>query len=177
VRFEVETGGRRHTIDVQTSPGGWVVSMAGRTTWVSLAPIGDRWSMLVRDADAAVTSGTRAARSYEVAFESGGRGLRRVHVGSRVVPVTFVDPARDARAHRSIEASGRDTVASPMAGRVVKLLVAPGDTVSAGQGLVVVESMKMENELRARRAGTVLEVRVREGEPVDARAELIVLGP
>ena len=177
MRFEVETGGRRHTIDVQTSPDGWVVSTGGRTRQVSLAPIGNRWSMLVREADP-TDPGDRVARSYEVTFEPGGRGRRLVHIGGRVVPVTFVDPAReDARGHRDAGASGRESVASPMAGRVVKLLVAPGDTVSAGQGLVVVESMKMENELRARRAGTVLEVRAREGEPVDARAELIVLGP
>jgi pyruvate carboxylase subunit B len=63
-----------------------------------------------------------------------------------------------------------------MPGRVVKVLVAPGDRVAAGQGLVVVEAMKMENEIRARHAGTVTEVRVREGEPVEARAVLVTIG-
>jgi len=62
-----------------------------------------------------------------------------------------------------------------MPGRVVKVLVARGDLVAAHQGLVVVEAMKMENELRAPRAGTVTEVRVREGEPVEAHAVLMVI--
>jgi biotin carboxyl carrier protein len=62
-----------------------------------------------------------------------------------------------------------------MPGRVVKVLVAPGDAVLARQGLVVVEAMKMENELRAPRAGTVAEVRVREGTPVEANVVLVVI--
>jgi biotin carboxyl carrier protein len=62
-----------------------------------------------------------------------------------------------------------------MPGRVVKVLVAPGDAVAARQGLVVVEAMKMENELRAPRAGRVSEVRVHEGAPVEANTVLIVL--
>jgi biotin carboxyl carrier protein len=62
-----------------------------------------------------------------------------------------------------------------MPGRVVRVLVAPGDAVTARQGLVVVEAMKMENELRAPRDGTVAEVRTREGAPVDANVVLVVI--
>ena len=62
-----------------------------------------------------------------------------------------------------------------MPGRVVRVLVAAGADVAAGQGLVVVEAMKMENELRAPRAGRVAEVAVREGEAVDAGALLAVI--
>jgi biotin carboxyl carrier protein len=58
---------------------------------------------------------------------------------------------------------------------VVKVLVTPGAAVVARQGLVLIEAMKMENELRAPRAGTVAEVRVREGMPVDANAVLVVI--
>ena len=57
----------------------------------------------------------------------------------------------------------------------MKLLVKPGDKVDARQGLVVVEAMKMENELRARAAGTVTEVRVTEGSSVEAGAILVVV--
>jgi len=64
-----------------------------------------------------------------------------------------------------------------MPGRVVKVLVARGDVVTARQGLVVVEAMKMENELRAPHAGTVAEVRVREGEPVEANTVVVVIEP
>jgi biotin carboxyl carrier protein len=62
-----------------------------------------------------------------------------------------------------------------MPGKIVKLLVKPGDKVQPRQGLVVVEAMKMENELRARAAGTVSEVRVAEGASVEAGAILVIL--
>jgi biotin carboxyl carrier protein len=62
-----------------------------------------------------------------------------------------------------------------MPGRIVKLLVQRGDTVAARQGLVVVEAMKMENELRSPKDGTVAEVRVSEGMSVDAGAVLLVV--
>ena len=57
---------------------------------------------------------------------------------------------------------------APMPGKIVKVLVKPGDAVAARQGLVVIEAMKMENELRATRAGRVKDVHVAEGDLVDA---------
>jgi biotin carboxyl carrier protein len=63
-----------------------------------------------------------------------------------------------------------------MPGRIAKVLVKVGDAVKAGQGLVVVEAMKMENELRSPRAGTVVEVRVLEGALVESNALLVVVG-
>jgi biotin carboxyl carrier protein len=62
-----------------------------------------------------------------------------------------------------------------MPGKIVRILVKPGDSVLARQGLVVVEAMKMENELRAPKAGTVAEVRVTEGASVEAGAVLVVV--
>jgi biotin carboxyl carrier protein len=62
-----------------------------------------------------------------------------------------------------------------MAGKVIKVLVKPGDTVAARQGVVVVEAMKMENELRSPRDGMVAEVKVAEGASVDAGAVLVVI--
>jgi biotin carboxyl carrier protein len=66
-------------------------------------------------------------------------------------------------------------VIAPMPGRIVKVLVKAGDRVARGQGLVVVEAMKMENELRAPREGTVAAVRVSEGMSVEASAVLVVV--
>jgi glutaconyl-CoA/methylmalonyl-CoA decarboxylase subunit gamma len=66
-------------------------------------------------------------------------------------------------------------VLSPMPGRVVKVLVAKGDAVTAGQALLVMEAMKMENEVRARAAGTVAEVHVVAGAAVDGNAKLVTL--
>jgi biotin carboxyl carrier protein len=62
-----------------------------------------------------------------------------------------------------------------MPGRLVRVLVEPGQQVEAGQGLVVMEAMKMENELRAVRAGRVAEVHARERQAVETGALLVVL--
>jgi biotin carboxyl carrier protein len=62
-----------------------------------------------------------------------------------------------------------------MPGKIVRVLVAAGDQVTARQGLVVVEAMKMENELRAPHAGRVAELTVREGQAVEAGATLAVI--
>jgi len=70
---------------------------------------------------------------------------------------------------------GDRIVKSPMPGRVVKVLVAKGDAVHAGQGLVVLEAMKMENEVCARGAGTVAHVHVAPGATVDRMATLVTL--
>jgi biotin carboxyl carrier protein len=79
------------------------------------------------------------------------------------------------RAADSKTAHGERVVKSPMPGRVVKILVAKGDTVRAGQGLVVLEAMKMENEVRAPAAGTVAAVHVTSGSAVEGSAVLVTL--
>ena len=72
-------------------------------------------------------------------------------------------------------AGGASRLTAPMPGKVVRVLVAPGDQVEARQPLVVVEAMKMENELAAPRAGTVTEVPVTEGMSVEAGRLLAVI--
>jgi biotin carboxyl carrier protein len=62
-----------------------------------------------------------------------------------------------------------------MPGKIVRILASLGQEVAAGQGLVVLEAMKMENELRAPRAGRVREFGVREGQTVEAGALLVVM--
>jgi biotin carboxyl carrier protein len=62
-----------------------------------------------------------------------------------------------------------------MPGKLVRVLVEAGQDVEVGQGLVVVEAMKMENELRATRAGRVKELLVREGQAVETGALLVVV--
>ena len=91
-----------------------------------------------------------------VAPRSVGGGLD-VHLGGQAVAV-MVRPASVAgRRNAAAAAGGRQRILAPMPGRVVRVLVAAGDAVAARQGLLVVEAMKMENELRAgaRRPGRV----------------------
>jgi biotin carboxyl carrier protein len=80
-----------------------------------------------------------------------------------------------ARAPSERSAGREKVIKSPMPGRVVRVLVAKGEAVVAGQGLVVLEAMKMENEVRASRAGTVADVHVAPGAAVERNATLITL--
>jgi len=85
------------------------------------------------------------------------------------------DPRRLARRPGGGGREGTESIAAPMPGKVVRVLVAPGDTVAAGQGLVVVEAMKMQNEMKAPRSGRVAAVPVKEGAAVAAGDVLATL--
>jgi biotin carboxyl carrier protein len=82
---------------------------------------------------------------------------------------SIVAPARTAAGGAPI------TVRSPIPGRLIKLLVKVGDAVAAGQTMVVLEAMKMENDIQAPRAGRVKAVQVKAGETVDSGRALVVL--
>jgi biotin carboxyl carrier protein len=101
-------------------------------------------------------------------------GGYRVVLGGSSVTVELAEAARgDGQPAR--HESGPVRLTAPMPGRVVRVLSAVGADVAAGQGLVVIEAMKMENELRAPRAGRVSELRVSEGQAVEAGALLAVV--
>ena len=97
-----------------------------------------------------------------------------VRVGAVPVAVT-VDGRRQRRQGAAgAVGSGPLRIVAPMPGKVVRVLVKAGDTVHARQSVVVVEAMKMENELRADRPGTVAEIHAREGVSVDAGALVVI---
>ena len=127
----------------------------------SLVRAGNAWSLIVR------------GRSYEVSFAEPRGGELIVYVNGVAVPAAMRRRGLPAVA-RSAEA-GPATITAPMPGRIVKVLVKKGDRVAARQGLVVVEAMKMENELRSPRDGVVTDVRAAEGASVEARAVLVVV--
>jgi biotin carboxyl carrier protein len=172
VTFEVEAAGARRTIEVQRGREGWAITVDGRAMSASVSQVGPRWSLLYRSADSSAPP-----RSYEAVLEPRHRGDQLVRINGRAVTVSFVEHLRRAGlgAGSSAGATGPKDLLAPMPGRIVKVLVKAGDRVAAGQGLVVVEAMKMENELRAPRDGTVAAVRVSEGMSVDGRAVLIVV--
>ena len=70
---------------------------------------------------------------------------------------------------------GRQQLTAPMPGKVVRVLRETGDDVEAGQGIVVVEAMKMQNEVKSPRAGRIIEIRVTEGDTVNANQVLAVV--
>jgi biotin carboxyl carrier protein len=171
VRFEVEAGGQSRAVDVAADGAAWQVTIDGRAWRASMVRAGARWSLLV--ADPAGGPGA-ASRSYDVTFEPGAGGAWLVHVNGRVVPAGLRTSAQRLRGHGA-PGAGDGRVLAPMPGRVVKVLVAPGMAVEARQGVIVIEAMKMENELRAPLAGTVREVCVAEGASVEAQTVLVVI--
>lgn len=113
-------------------------------------------------------------RSYEVRVE-GKQDALAVFVNGRRFAVEVTDPRAWSSKATMARGEGVQTIAAPMPGKVVRILVAAGDHVEAGQGLLVVEAMKMQNELKAPRAGTVRSVSVVEGATVAAGELLATL--
>jgi len=99
-----------------------------------------------------------------------------VVVGLRRYVVELHDPRRWRRMGSAIEVEGPQEIVAPMPGKIVKILVGEGEEVERGQGLLVIEAMKMQNELRAPRAGRVDRVYIAEGRGVDTGARLVRLG-
>lgn len=108
-------------------------------------------------------------RHFEVAVSPDGDGRYRVAAGALGETVEVLDPlthmAREA--HGGLGRAGVETVTAYMPGRVVDVLVEEGAEVEAGQGVVVLEAMKMENEIQADSAGTVRTIFVEPGQAVE----------
>jgi biotin carboxyl carrier protein len=119
--------------------------------------------------DGTVRSLVIAGQQFEVAVRSLEKGRYQVSHQGSIEEVEVLDPlthlARQGSASRS--QSGLQKVTAYMPGRVVEVLVREGDEVTVGQGLVVLEAMKMENEIQAERAGKVTKVFVTAGQPVE----------
>jgi biotin carboxyl carrier protein len=113
-------------------------------------------------------------RSFEVrVLEENGDVL--VEIDGKRYPVAIEDPRRHRRPVAAAGGEGRASVTAPMPGKVVRVLASEGDGVAAGQGLVVIEAMKMQNELKAPRAGRLIRLAVSQGETVAAGAVLAVV--
>lgn len=112
-------------------------------------------------------------RSYDIELEEDGEKLSML-VEDDLFRMEMLDERRmrlrEAKGKFSVE--GPQVIRAPMPGKVVKVLVETGAEVAEGQGVVVIEAMKMENELRATKAGTVVALTVKEGQTVEGGTEL-----
>ena len=115
------------------------------------------------------------ARSYQVRVGANGAGAWSVRLCGHEVTVGVHDPRGAVKRKGGGGAEGKRKIATSMPGRVVRLLVAAGDSVTEGQGLIVVEAMKMQNEIKAPRDGRVAEVKAAEGATVAAGEALLIL--
>ncbi len=110
-------------------------------------------------------------RSYRV---SNGAGTE-IRVNGVMLSMEVFDP-RDLRPGQGASANqGRQEIAASMPGKVIRVLVAAGDAVEEGQGLVVVEAMKMQNEMKSPKSGRVAEIRARPDATVGAGEILVVV--
>jgi biotin carboxyl carrier protein len=165
--LELEVGGLVRTVQVERAGDRFTVVLDGTRHVVDAAEIEPgRWSLLFDQQGA----------SHEVLVRNGRGDALTVLVDGAVVPVTLRDPRRRLAGRAAVTADGPVRLVAPMPGKVVRVLVAPGDAVAVRQGLVVVEAMKMENEIRAPRPGVVADIFVREGTLVEAGAPLLTLG-
>jgi biotin carboxyl carrier protein len=147
----------------------WQVAVDGRTIEIDSSQLDS-----VRQVEAGVYSVLLDGVSYEIRIQPAPDAVTASVAGRRFI-VEVRDPRDASRSSRAAIGSGRQNVTAPMPGKVVRLLAAMGDLVETLQGLVVVEAMKMQNELKAARPGRVIEIRAREGETVSAGDVLVVL--
>lgn len=163
-------GDREERVRIESDGGALRVTVGERTYTVDAARLdgdGGLWSLLLEGGQHEVAVAAQTADRYRV---STPRGLYDVHVTD---PLTHL--AREA--HGAAAAGAGETVAAYMPGRVTAVLVEEGAAVDAGQGVVVLEAMKMENEIDAESAGTVTKIHVEEGQAVEGGDPLFDLGP
>jgi biotin carboxyl carrier protein len=161
VKYEIVLGGKSAVISVTSERFEYQRDgSAAIEGQYSAAPAGEgTWSILID------------GRSYAV----GILGAGEVSVNGRVFHVDVFDP-RELRGRRSAaDNSGPQAVAAPMPGRVIRVLVEPGQQVAADEGLIVVEAMKMQNEMKSPRAGRVAAVKTVAGATVSAGDVLLVI--
>ena len=113
--------------------------------------------------------------AFEARIESGASGLR-VHIDGWEFPIAIADPRQWRRDRNQIAAAeGHQQIVSSMPGKVVRVMVRAGDAVEAGQGLLVVEAMKMQNEIKSPKAGKIERIAAQEGQTVNAGEVLAVI--
>jgi biotin carboxyl carrier protein len=114
-------------------------------------------------------------KSFEARVESKSDSELRVTVAGREFNAAIRNPRKWKRNRAAgAEAEGRQQVTAPMPGKIVLVLVKTGEAVDAGQGIVVVEAMKMQNEIRSPKSGTVERLLVVAGQTVNA-GELVAI--
>lgn len=162
MRFEVQlassTGTRTHTVDLESMGDQWRIILDGEpieADFVEIAP--NTLSILIR------------GESHEIRIARSPEGPLNIQTGLREFSAEVTDERSWRGRHLGrVEVEGRQQITAPMAGKVVRLLVKSGEKVEVGQGLLVVEAMKMQNEIRSTKSGTVERLLAEEGQPVNA---------
>ena len=147
----------------------WEVSVNGRT--IELDPAQLTAAELI---EPGVYSVLHGGRNFEVRIAPAPTGWI-VQIAGKQFPMEVQDPRDAGNRSRGALGYGRQSVIAPMPGKVIRVLVQEGQQVEAGQGVIVVEAMKMQNEMKAAHPGTVAQVRAKDGDTVGAGDVLMVL--
>jgi biotin carboxyl carrier protein len=161
VKISAKAGQQLFELHIDRRDGSYRVEIDGEKRLVDVHKLeGDFYSILTE------------GRSYEVSVEARGDTYYVRH-GAAEQLVTLTDPSRQARERKATQ--GPEEIVTQMPGKVARLLVELGASVLEGQGIVVVEAMKMENEIAATKAGKVVELHVEPGQTVEGGAVLAVI--
>jgi biotin carboxyl carrier protein len=154
------------------------VLLAGKTRVVELIRNGEEWKVSLDGTELDASIAEVAPHTFSVLLNGGSHQVRiaprpdgtlTLHTGLAEYHAEVVDPrVWRGRRHGALEAEGRQQITAPMPGKVVRVLVQQGDEVEAGQGLLVVEAMKMQNEIRSPKSGRVEKLLAKEGQAVNA---------
>ena len=164
MRWVVRGGQSSHEVEVERHGDEFTVEIDGQRHELELVSL-----------DGAVASLRFLAngRSLQITYHHGSNGSWRVAVGQREFDLEVLTPAEAVEAVSAARDSGPSRLMAPIPGKVVGVKVKPGDEVEPGQPLVVLEAMKMENELAADQAGKVAAIHVAAGDTVEG-GELLV---
>jgi biotin carboxyl carrier protein len=161
--YDITIDGKHYRLDLDRVEGGWSCRVDGREVEVD--------AVLARPDVLSLRIGNQA---YEVKYERVS-GDTYLWVGS----ARFVAEVRDPRSlrgrGRAVDDQGPKKLTAPMPGKIVRLLAKPGDAVEAGAGVLVVEAMKMQNEIKSPKKGTIQKILVSEGAAVNAGDVLAIV--
>ncbi len=169
MHYEVTIGEDAHSVEVKEVGGDlFDVSVDG----------GEPVRLDVMKTPRTVYSILIGSRQYEGSVDELDNGSFDIHVGASAFACTVTDERRKllvGGAARTL--TGRQELRAHIPGKVVNVLIKVGDLVREDQGLILIEAMKMENELKSPIGGVVTEINTSEGETVDADALLVVVEP
>ena len=165
MKYEVHISGKTYIVECEHHSEGWLATLVGESRAADVVEIAPNTFSVLMD-----------GHSHEICATPSHDGKLKLQTGRFEFAGEVVDPRSwRGRRHGSSEAEGRQQIFAPMPGKVVRALVKVGDAVEAGQGLLVVEAMKMQNEIRSPKSGTVERVLVEEGQAVNAGQVLCVV--
>jgi biotin carboxyl carrier protein len=161
--YDITIDGKKYKLELNQAEGRWSCRLDGHELDVD--------AVLVRPDVLSLRIGNSA---YEVKAEQLAGGLH-VAVGSAHFAAEVRDPRSLRGRGRSADDQGPRKIIAPMPGKVVRVLAREGDEVVPGAGVVVVEAMKMQNEIKSPKKGKIQKIEVAEGAPVNAGDVLAIV--